>query len=58
MKKIWSMMLALLLAASALGEGSDMIWNENTLVSEVVSDPVFEGFGDLIFPADVTIPRI
>ena len=56
MKKIWLMMLALLMAASALGEGSDMAWNENTRVIEVVNDPAFEGFGDLIFPADVTIP--
>ena len=56
MKKLCLIALALLMLASALGEGSDMTWNENTRISQVVSDPAFEGFGDLIFPADANIP--
>ena len=56
MKKLCLIALALLMLASALGEGSDMGWNENTRITEVVNDPAFEGFGDLIFPADVNIP--
>jgi len=53
-KTIGTMLLISLLHMPGMGiaEEASLKWTESTLITEVISDPAFDGYGRLIFPVD------